>query len=69
LRAETFGLSQSHNNFGWTAGLGAEMGFAPNWSAKVEYLYVDLANSDFLITGVSNGYHFGLIRAGVNYHF
>ena len=50
-------------------GVGAEIGFAPNWSAKVEYLYVDLANSNFVITGASNGYQFGLIRAGVNYHF
>ena len=50
-------------------GAGAEMGFAPNWSAKIEYLYVDLANSNFVITGASNGYRFGLIRAGVNYHF
>ena len=69
LRATTFGLSESHTNAGWTAGVGAEMGFAPNWSAKVEYLYVDLANSNFVITGASNGYRFGLIRAGVNYHF
>jgi outer membrane immunogenic protein len=30
---------------------------------------VDLANSDFVVTGASNGYRFGLIRAGVNYHF
>jgi outer membrane immunogenic protein len=69
LRATTFGLSESHTNTGWTAGVGAEMGFAPNWSAKVEYLYVDLANSNFVITGTSNRYRFGLIRAGVNYHF
>jgi len=69
LRATTFGVSESHTNAGWTAGVGAEMGFAPNWSAKVEYLYVDLANSNFVITGASNGYRFGLIRAGVNYHF
>jgi outer membrane immunogenic protein len=69
LRATTFGLSESHTNAGWTAGVGAEMGFAPNWSAKIEYLYVDLANSNFVITGASNGYRFGLIRAGVNYHF
>ena len=69
LRATTFGLSESHTNAGWTAGVGAEMGFAPNWSAKVEYLYVDLSNSNFVITGASNGYRFGLIRAGVNYHF
>ena len=69
LRANTFGLSESHTNAGWTLGVGAEMGFAPNWSAKVEYLYVDLNNSNFVITGASNGYRFGLVRAGVNYHF
>jgi outer membrane immunogenic protein len=69
LRATTFGLSESHTTAGWTAGVGAEMGFAPNWSAKVEYLYVDLANTNFVITGASNGYSFGLIRAGVNYRF
>ena len=69
LRATTFGVSESHTNAGWTAGVGAEMGFAPNWSAKIEYLYVDLATSNFIVTGASNGYHFGLIRAGVNYHF
>jgi outer membrane immunogenic protein len=69
LRATTFGLSESHTNVGWTLGAGAEMGFAPNWSAKVEYLFVDLSNSDFVITGASNGYRFGLVRAGVNYRF
>jgi outer membrane immunogenic protein len=69
LRATTFGLSESHTNAGWTLGAGAEMGFAPNWSAKIEYLYVDLANSNFVVTGASNGYRFGLIRAGVNYRF
>jgi outer membrane immunogenic protein len=71
LRATTFGASEAHTNAGWTLGAGAEvgLGFAPNWSAKVEYLYVDLANSNFVITGASNGYRFGLIRAGVNYRF
>jgi outer membrane immunogenic protein len=69
LRGETFGLSESHTNAGWTAGVGAEFGFAPNWSAKIEYLYVDLSDSRFTITGVSNGSQFGVLRAGVNYHF
>jgi outer membrane immunogenic protein len=69
LRGQTFGLTESHINAGWTAGVGAEVGFAPNWSAKIEYLYVDLADSNFTITGVSNGNRFGLVRAGVNYHF
>jgi outer membrane immunogenic protein len=69
LRANTFGLTESHTNVGWTAGLGAEVGLTHNWSAKVEYLYVDLANSNFAITGMSNGYSFGTFRAGVNYRF
>jgi outer membrane immunogenic protein len=69
LRGETFGLSESHTTAGWTAGVGAEFGFNRNWSAKVEYLYVDLADSRFSITGASNGYQFGTVRAGVNYHF
>jgi outer membrane immunogenic protein len=69
LTGQTFGLSESHANAGWTAGVGAEFLFAPSWSAKLEYLYVDLNDSTFTITGVQNGYRFGLIRAGVNYHF
>jgi outer membrane immunogenic protein len=69
LRGETFGLSETHTNAGWTAGFGAEFAFAPNWSAKIEYLFVDLADSNFTITGLSNGYQFGVVRAGVNYHF
>ena len=75
LRGETFGLSESHANAGWTAGVGAEFGFGQagfsrgGWSAKVEYLYVDLANTNFTITGVPNGYRFGTLRAGINYRF
>ena len=69
LRAETFGLSETHTNAGWTAGVGGEFLFAQQWSAKVEYLYVDLANSNFTVTGASNGYRFGVLRAGINYHF
>jgi outer membrane immunogenic protein len=69
LRGETFGLSESHTTAGWTAGVGAEFGLAPNWSAKIEYLYVGLSNENFTVTGQSNGYRFGLVRAGVNYHF
>ena len=59
LRGETFGLSETHTNAGWTVGVGAEFGLAQNWTAKIEYLYVDLANTNFTITGASNGYRFG----------
>ncbi len=69
VTGETFGLSESHTDAGWTAGVGAEFGFAPHWSAKAEYLYIDLSDTRFSITGMSNGYQFGLVRAGVNYRF
>jgi outer membrane immunogenic protein len=69
LRGQTFGLSENHTTVGWAAGVGAEFGLTQNWSAKIEYLYVDLASSNFIITGAPNGYQFGTVRAGVNYHF
>lgn len=75
LRGLTFGgISESHTNVGWTGGVGAEFGLslfglAQNWSAKIEYLYVDLSDSQFVVTGAQNGSRFGLVRAGVNYHF
>jgi len=69
LHGETFGLAESHTTAGWTAGVGAEVWVAHQWSAKIEYLYVDLSSSQFVITGMSNGYRFGTVRAGVNYHF
>ncbi|MGJ4930703.1 outer membrane protein [Bradyrhizobium sp. HKCCYLS2038] len=69
LRAETFGLSESHTTAGWTLGVGTEFGLAQNWSAKIEYLYVDLDSSNFVITGAKNDYRSGLIRAGINFHF
>ena len=66
---------------GWTAGGGIEWsptGF-PAWSVKVEYLYVDLGNTN--ISGVSVGGNpvygatyssptrFHTVRAGLNWHF
>ena len=45
------------------------MALNKNWSAKAEYLYVDLSDKNFTITGLPNGYQFGVIRLGVNYHF
>jgi outer membrane immunogenic protein len=69
LSGQTFGFSESHTTAGWAAGFGAEVGLAPNWSARIEYLYVDLSTSQFAITGVSNGFSAGMVRAGINYHF
>ncbi|TPQ30564.1 porin family protein [Bradyrhizobium guangdongense] len=70
LNGQTFfGVSESHTTAGWTVGVGAEVGLTQNWSAKLEYLYIDLSTSQFAITGVSNGYSASVVRAGVNYRF
>jgi outer membrane immunogenic protein len=68
----TTGVNQT--NAGWTIGAGLEYAIAPNWSAKAEYLYVDLGNTS---CGFSCGFPAGntvdfttnIIRGGVNYHF
>jgi len=69
LKAEFAGLDESKTLFGWTGGLGIEVGFTPNWSAKVEYLYMDLGSRSYTLTGVDNGLQSSYLRLGVNYHF
>jgi len=58
---------------GWTLGGGIEYGLAPNWTAKIEYLYVDLGSVDCGIAcGVaptSNAFTTSVVRAGINYRF
>jgi outer membrane immunogenic protein len=69
LKAELGGQTESKSLVGWTGGIGLEYGFSPNWSAKVEYLYMDLASRGFAITGVDNGLQANYLRLGLNYHF
>jgi outer membrane immunogenic protein len=38
------GVTTTHTQSGWTAGGGIEWAFTDNWTAKVEYLYVNLGN-------------------------
>jgi len=71
------GPFNSATQAGWTAGAGVEAAFAPNWTAKVEYLYVDFSglscSGDGVITGCGTGNSVtlteNLVRAGVNYKF
>ena len=44
-QVDAFGFSNTAT--GWTAGGGAEWLSAPNWSAKIEYLYVALSNNNW----------------------
>ena len=45
--------TSSDNRNGWTAGGGIEWGFAPHWSAKLEYDYVQFDTSTYSISEVS----------------
>jgi outer membrane immunogenic protein len=62
-------LSENRTALGWTAGLGMEVGLTQNWSAKVEYLYLDLTDRHYTVTGTDNGLTSNLLRFGVNYRF
>ena len=59
---------------GWTAGAGLEYAFIDHWSAKLEYLYVDLgkATCDAVCSGgdpFDVTFNTSIVRAGVNYKF
>ncbi|MET0720020.1 MAG: outer membrane beta-barrel protein [Tardiphaga sp.] len=43
-------ISDSNTASGWTAGAGVEMMLSNNWSAAVEYLYVDLGSTTLTLT-------------------
>jgi outer membrane immunogenic protein len=63
------GPSESHTGLGWTAGLGADVSFTQNWSARAEWLYLDLSDRHFSVTATNNGLAANLVRLGLNYHF
>jgi outer membrane immunogenic protein len=69
IRGEIIGLSESKTHAGWTAGAGVEVGLNKVWSAKAEYLYMELNNRLYTVTGMNNGIDSNLFRFGVNYHF
>jgi outer membrane immunogenic protein len=58
---------------GWTVGAGVETAIAPRWSAKLEYLHVDLGNGQIfnIVPGVAESVSFkaDILRAGINYKF
>ena len=65
--------AETTTKVGWTVGGGLEYAFMGAWSAKAEYLYVDLgkATCGAVTCGVANDVTFktSIVRAGVNYHF
>ena len=73
----------SSTRAGWTVGAGVEGRISGNWTAKLEYLYMDLGTvsagpiaTTILVPVRTNGaaaysLHFtdNILRVGVNYHF
>ncbi len=66
----------STTRVGWAAGAGLEYAFAGNWSAKAEYLFVNLGTASCTTfgncgsaTGASAVLTDNLIRGGLNYRF
>jgi outer membrane immunogenic protein len=51
--ANTSNATASSTRNGWTIGTGVEWGFAPHWSAKLEYDYVKLNNSTYISTATA----------------
>jgi outer membrane immunogenic protein len=46
-----------------------EAALSPNWSARVEYLFIELGGRPYAVTGTSNGFESSVLRLGVNYRF
>src|ERR1700683_812585 len=66
------GPFQSTTQVGWTAGAGLEFAFAPNWTAKAEYLYADLGSSNCTVDCFGNAsvkFTENIVRAGINFKF
>jgi len=61
----------SKNQLGWTVGAGLEYAFLGNWTAKIEYLYVDLGSFDAGLAPLAANVSFkeNIVRAGLNYKF
>jgi len=64
--------SDSHTHTGYTLGGGVEYMFAPNWSAKGEYMFTSLGSENYNLLGdqlASGNIDFHTVKVGVNYHF
>jgi outer membrane immunogenic protein len=78
LATATATSGANNTRAGWTVGAGVEWAIARQWSAKAEYLYVDLGTFNNTFTGTGPAYptltgstHFtdNIFRVGIDYHF
>lgn len=82
IGAGAFAFTNTETRFGWTVGAGVEGAIGGNWTAKLEYLYVDLGRTTgtfqttigalgggVLSSNYSSRITDNVLRAGVNYRF
>jgi outer membrane immunogenic protein len=74
IQGNTSGTAfQTSTKGGWTAGAGIEAAFADNWTARIEYLFVDLQNASLPGPGavgpITVKLDANLIRLGLDYKF
>jgi outer membrane immunogenic protein len=71
LNAPGASLSSSDWETGYTVGGGIEWAFAPNWSLKSEYLYIDLGEQTYSSPAgtYTTQTDFHTARVGLNYRF
>jgi high affinity Mn2+ porin len=67
-------LLRAQNQLGWTAGAGVEFAVSGNWTAKLEYDYINLARrtydlSDAGLPSVNVDPSIHLVKFGLNYRF
>jgi outer membrane immunogenic protein len=76
-------FNNNNTRWGWVAGVGIEWMFAPNWSLKGEYQYIDLGSVTHTASAFTNdlgdiegniatrtqNFRFNTVRVGINYHF
>jgi outer membrane immunogenic protein len=73
---QAYGMSNNQTLWGWAVGGGVEGALWGNWTAKAEYLYVDLGTQSIYTTdvdgapfSVQNKVRDQIFRVGVNYRF
>jgi len=70
VKTSIAGVGDTNNTKGgWTVGGGVEASIAGPWTAKVEYLHVDLGDADTALPGTSTSFTSDIVRGGINYKF
>jgi len=75
--ANAFSSSPAETRTGWTVGAGAEWAFAGNWSAKLEYDYLNFGNGTVIFSDpriatpfpVQLDRQIQMVKLGLNYRF